>query len=407
MGATVSLQSSSPHMPHQKPLPARDGTPIISPATPIRTTSVTPRRLNWSAQSKASSRGSKKEDRSSLAPIFDPANMVSKKKKRRHRKCKKHRAARAESEAGDHSEAEEVEVKQEVKQDDSSTAFAAFDGGPSGANKVDVKREARKENLATSHAEVNMDQFKAEDTKIRQKLKQDDSSANSASFSGQRFEPKVFRMKQEAQDSSLGRPVCDNTRLKPRVTKEVKLRVKQEPKQEAKDIDQVATCPGYSAEQSEVGDKQEAKQEFQASIPAGSINNRSETEKPKVKREAELEKHQASILPKPETNHSEAGYLNVEHDVKKQVGLEKSEIRRYMAPASANMIQGIKVKAETDDGEEKVEQGVFARGFAYRSEGADQKWNENDHMDIKLDWSDDDEDFEMKYAPLDEVFSCC
>lgn len=129
MGATVSLQSPSPQMPHQRPLPTRDGTPMISPATPTRRTSVTPRRLNRSAQSKASSRGSKKEDRSSLAPIFDPANMVSKKKKRRRRRCKKHRADRVESEAGDQSGAEEVEVKQEVKQnvkqEASSPTFAA------------------------------------------------------------------------------------------------------------------------------------------------------------------------------------------------------------------------------------------------------------------------------------------
>ncbi len=459
MGATVSLQSPSPQMPHQRPLPTRDGTPTISPATPTRRTSVTPRRLNRSAQSKASSRGSKKEDRSSLAPIFDPANMVSRKKKCRRRRCKKHRADRAESEAGDQSEAEEVEVKQEVKQnikqEASSTTFAAFNGGPSGANKVDVKREAMKENLAASHAEVNMDQFKAADGKVRQKLKQDDNSANSAPFSGEKSEVEAFKVKQEAQDFCFGRPTCDNTRLKPRVTQEVKPKVKQEPKQEAKKVDQAATCPGYRPEQSEAGElkvEQEVKQEFQASIPAEFINDRSETKKPKVKREVELE-NQASIPPKPEITHSEAGYFNVEHDVKKVVGLEKSEVRRYMAPASSNTTQGIKVKAETDEGGEKAQHDVFTRGRAskafhehvvtevmgpkfgaigsampshpgsapsrngrddqhngdaHRSDGAHQKWNachnEDDHMDVKLDWSDDDEDFKMKYEPLDEEF---
>ena len=438
MGATVSLQSPSPQMPHQRPLPTRDGTPMISPATPTRRTSVTPRRLNRSAQSKASSRGSKKEDRSSLAPIFDPANMVSKKKKRRRRRCKKHRADRVESEAGDQSGAEEVEVKQEVKQnvkqEASSPTFAAFNGGPSGANKVDVKREAMKENLAASHAEVNMDQFKAADGKVRQKLKQDDNSAYSAPFSGEKSEVEAFKVKQEAQDFCFGRPTCDNTRLKPRVTQEVKPKVKQEPKQEAKKVDQAATCPGYRPEQSEAGElkvEQEVKQEFQASIPAEFINDRSEAKKPKVKREVELE-NQASILPKTETNHSEVGYFNVEHDV---------------------TTQGIKVKAKTDEGGEKAQHDVFTRGRtskafhehvvtevigpkfgaigsampshpgsapsrngrddqhigdAHRSEGAHQKWNachnEDDHMDVKLDWSYDNEDFKMKYEPLDEEF---
>lgn len=142
----------------------------------------------------------------------------------------------------------------------------------------------------------------------------------------------------------------------------------------------------------------------------------------------------------------------MKHNVKEVIS-GKPETRRYLEPVSSNANKEVKVKAKTDDGEEKAHHDVFARehllkafhervvteivrpefvifgstmrspfgsapvcngrdnhphGDTHRSGSVDHKWNarhnEEHHMQIKVDWSDDDEDFKMKYEPLDDEF---
>lgn len=243
----------------------------MPPTTPVHRASVTPGRLTWSAQSKASSRGSKKEDRSSLAPIFDAANMVSKKKKRRRRKYKHQRVDRTESEVIDRSGAEEVEVKQEVKKENLATSHAKFNNDQikteelgvkhevkqenrpmilaalkdekSGAQEVDVKREAPEENLATHHAELDMNLSEAETANVKQEVKHEDSFAESTAFNGETSETGEIRVKQEAQKLCFAPPVCSNTRLKPRATQGEKKEIKQEIPQKTKESNRSPKLP--------------------------------------------------------------------------------------------------------------------------------------------------------------------
>lgn len=414
---------------------------MILRVTPTRRTSVTPRRLTWSAQSKASSGALKKEDRSSLAPIFDTANMVSKKKKRRRRRCKYPHADRTESEAVDQSEAKEVEIKQEVKQANRSAISAAFNGEQSDAKRVRVKREAMQENVAGDHTAINMNQSDVDKISVK-KVKQEERSAIRTACKVEPSEGERVKVKQEGQNLHFWSPIHFITRPQPKVTPEVKYEVKQE--------DQTAPSPEHSTEQFKAEEwkvKKEVKQELRASTLAGSKPDRSEAEMPKVKREIKLEK-QAAVPAASHIKDSTRGEFRLKQDFKIEAKLDKSETRRYLGLVSSNANQGVKVKAETEEGEEKAEHDVFARERASkafhervvtevvgpefvtvgpimhshpgsalarnsqdnrRDEAARYKWNvrcnEDNHLDIKVDWSDDDEDFKMKYEPMDEDFS--